>query len=248
MGKLRRSARLSAARSGKVSTSRASCSTSQAEHLPRDHFQARIQKLSKDTMPTETQSQRGHTRVLRNISHGNVPSKSSSVACLSMSATKTTRSPVLAKHVYRRNTDRNAVDMKQRKHYEHSENMNFKVARSHVCQGHQGNNQASSSKSQTKSSAHSASVHYSERSPEAQVSTCADKTAGATANDLIDWKEFRAEVDASREFSYMIISSGNENLRKLMRDHYNWNLNWSCSLMTHDTNVPHKGWLPYSFM
>ncbi|BFZ04572.1 hypothetical protein BsWGS_07611 [Bradybaena similaris] len=311
MGKSRRRATLTATRSGETSTSRASSSTSQVENLPCDNFQAQTQKLSKDRMITETQPEQGHTRVLRTRSRGNHPYKTSPVAYVSTSATKTTRSPVLAKRICKRNTGRDAVDIRQRKHDDLG-NTDLKAARRRVFQGRKGKSQVSSSKALT-DYASSVNINHNARSPAAQVSTPADKPQVSTpadkpqvstpadkpqvstpadkpqvstpadkpqvstpadkpqvstpadkpqvstpadkpqvstpadkpdilACDLKFCQEYEARREA-RRIIQGIRAMGNE---MSFPGYPGWNLNWSCSLMTHDTNVLPPGWLRWS--
>lgn len=237
MRKSRRSARLSAARPGEASTSRASCSTPEVENLPCDHFQAHMQKLSKDRL-TKSQPQEGHTRVLRSSSRANLPYKKSPVACVSTSATKSTRSPVLAKRVCERNAGRDAVDMRQRKH-EDSGNTDVKTDGRGVFQGPKRKNQVSSSKAVTKNCASSVNIYRNARSPAGQVSTPADKLATVNAIDL----DFCNKYEARREARRIIQAMGKQ---ISFPEYPKWNLNWSCSLMTHGTNVLPPGWLCWS--
>ncbi|BFZ00926.1 hypothetical protein BsWGS_03965 [Bradybaena similaris] len=233
MGNPRRSARLSAVRPEEVSTSRTSSSTSQAEQLSYHHFQEQKERLPKDRRLTKTSSQPGHSAVSRSSNRVNLPSQTSPIAYVPTSATKTSRSP---KRVYTSNTGHVSVDMRQRRCDKRLANTAVTGAKRHVLQGQKGNNQVSNSKSQTKNPAHSADFNHDERPPAAQASVSAYKSHRATSpfHDFIDWKKFQDRVVADMEARKIAIAIGRDNV---WQNRKNWNLNWSCSLMTHDTNV-----------
>ncbi|BFZ20989.1 hypothetical protein BsWGS_24028 [Bradybaena similaris] len=235
MGKPRRSARLSAARLEDASTSRAPSSTKYAEHPPREPFQPQTQNISKERKLNKTQSQPGHTRVRHSKNRANITSIMRPVDCVSVSAAKTTRSPMLAKRDYRKNTGRDADDTRQQRRNEGLRNLDLKTARRRVFQGRKRKDKASSSKPETKNSANSVNINHTARSPASQVSTSTDKKARPAVYDPPVHR-----VQACQEAIRMVLAMGN---KELMQESMNWNLNWSCSLMTHDTNVTPPEWL-----
>lgn len=115
--------------------------------------------------------------------------------------------------------------------------------------GQKRKNQASSSTSQANSSPNSVDSKKSANSPTSGVSTSGkEKTVHGLERIAIpacDLVRVALPVFGSKEYTErveaiaMVISMGNENL---MRESKNWNLSWSCSLKTHDTDMLKTIW------